>query len=275
MLPIWYTAFREASVTGIPVLRPHYVMFPQHEAGFSIDDQWFVGGSGLLVKPVTQQGVTEASIYLAEDQVYYDYFTHYAHRGAAKGKHVTISAALHQIPLLIRGGSIIPTRERRRRSSPLMKLDPFTLRIALDKTSTARGELYLDDGETFSHQEGQIVWRKFVAEKPDKKAKRLRISSHDLAKEKPSEAVGGVELKSISPSNKFAKSIESVRVEKAVIMGLSSKPKSVKVEGGQNLEFVYDAGVAAGGKKEGQASILTIKDPGVTISKDWAIVIDV
>jgi mannosyl-oligosaccharide alpha-1,3-glucosidase len=89
MLPIWYTAFREASVTGIPVLRyvslvvevrnqefiwlrfgrPHYVVFPQDEAGFSIDDQWFVGGSGLLVKPVTQKGATETSIYLAEDQV--------------------------------------------------------------------------------------------------------------------------------------------------------------------------------------------------------------
>lgn len=44
-------------------------MFPKDEAGFSIDDQWYVGGSGLLVKPVTQQDVTEASIYLAEDQV--------------------------------------------------------------------------------------------------------------------------------------------------------------------------------------------------------------
>jgi alpha 1,3-glucosidase len=154
-----------------------------------------------------------------------------------------------------------------------MKLDPFTLRVALDKTSSARGELYLDDGETFSHQDGQIVWREFVA-MPDKKAKTLRISNHNLAKEKPSEAVDGIPLKSISPSNNFAKSIESVRVEKVAVMGLSSKPKSVKVEGGQDLEFVYDAGVAAGGKKEGEASILTIKDPGVAVSKDWAIIID-
>ena len=49
--------------------RPQYVVFPKDEAGFSIDDQWYVGGSGLLVKPVTQQDVTEVSIYLAEDQV--------------------------------------------------------------------------------------------------------------------------------------------------------------------------------------------------------------
>jgi alpha 1,3-glucosidase len=156
-----------------------------------------------------------------------------------------------------------------------MKLDPFTLRVALDKKGSAHGELYLDDGETFSHQDGQIVWRKFVAEKPDKKAKALRISSHDLAKEKPSEAVDGVALKSFSPFNKFAQSIESVRVERIAILGLSSKPKSVKVEGGQELEFAYDAGVAAGGKKEGDASVLIIKDPGVAVSNDWAIVIDI
>jgi len=58
-------------------------------------------------------------------------------------------------------------------------------------------------------------------------------------------------------------------------MGLSGKPKSVNVEGGQELEFVYDAGVAAGGKKEGGASILIIKDPGVAVSKDWVILVEI
>lgn len=44
-------------------------MFPQDETGFSIDDQFYVGNSGLLVKPVTRPGVTEESIYLPEDNV--------------------------------------------------------------------------------------------------------------------------------------------------------------------------------------------------------------
>jgi alpha 1,3-glucosidase len=156
-----------------------------------------------------------------------------------------------------------------------MKLDPFTLRVALDKKGSARGELYLDDGETFSHRNGQIVWREFIADKPDKKAKTLRISSHDLGNKKPSEAVDGVTLKSFGSSNQFAEILESVRVERVVILGLSSKPKSVNVEGGQELEFEYNAGVAAGGKKEGEASTLTIKNPDVAISKDWAIVIEI
>lgn len=89
LLPVWYTAFRETSVTGLPILRfvlfflssqnpfvhgsrfhrPHYVMFPRDEAGFSIDDQFYLGSSGLLVKPVTRPGVTEETIYLPEDNV--------------------------------------------------------------------------------------------------------------------------------------------------------------------------------------------------------------
>lgn len=89
LLPVWYTAFREASVSGIPVIRyvpsksevicqvfnvplyhsPHYVVFPRDPKGFDIDDQYFVGGSGLLVKPVTKPDITEVDIYLPEDQV--------------------------------------------------------------------------------------------------------------------------------------------------------------------------------------------------------------
>lgn len=69
MLPVWYTAFREASVTGLPVLRPHYVAFPHDEAGFALDDQYFVGSSGLLVKPICEKGATETSVYLPDDQV--------------------------------------------------------------------------------------------------------------------------------------------------------------------------------------------------------------
>ncbi|SRR5258708_3310473 len=89
LLPVWYTAFREASVTGLPILRfaillslllsslclhlvrdsPHYVVFPKDTSGFAIDDQYYVGSSGLLVKPVTNPGVDSVEIYLGEDQV--------------------------------------------------------------------------------------------------------------------------------------------------------------------------------------------------------------
>ncbi|GLB37956.1 putative glycosyl hydrolase 31 family protein [Lyophyllum shimeji] len=274
MLPIWYTAFRETSVTGLPVLRPHYVMFPKDQGGFNIDDQYFIGSSGLLVKPVTEKGATQATVYLPEDQVYYDYFNHFAYRGAAKGKEITVPAVLHQIPLFVRGGSIVPTRERPRRSSKAMKRDPFTLRVALSKAGTARGELYLDDGETYAHRQGQFVWREIVAEKPAKKARTLKIESRDLGAARPAEAVDGAVLKTFDPENEYAKSIADVRVEKVVVAGLSGKPTSVKVEGGDELVWDFTPGVAAADKKEGIASVLAVKDPKVLIAKDWAIIIE-
>jgi len=249
-------------------------MFPKDQSGFNIDDQYFIGSSGLLVKPVTEKDATEAKVYLPEDQVYYDYFNHFAYRGAAKGKEIIVPAALHQIPLFVRGGSVVPTRERPRRSSTSMKQDPFTLRVALSKAGTARGELYLDDGETYSHRQGQFIWREFVAEKPAKKSRTVRVSNRDLGSARPAEAVDGVVLKTFDPANAYAKSIAEVRVEKIIVVGLDAKPTAVKVEGGDALVWDFTPGVAAADKKEGMASMLAIKDPKVLVTKDWAIVIE-
>lgn len=49
--------------------RPQFVVFPQDEGGFDIDNQYYIGNSGLLVRPVTEQGATEASVYLSDKQV--------------------------------------------------------------------------------------------------------------------------------------------------------------------------------------------------------------
>lgn len=151
-----------------------------------------------------------------------------------------------------------------------MKLDPFTLRVALSKAGTARGELYMDDGITYSHQQGQLIWREFVAET---KKKITRISSNDLASARPAFAVDGMVLTTYNPNNAFAKEIEEVRVEWVVVLGLSAKPTSVKIENGAELKWEYESGVAASDKKEGTASVLTIKDPKVPITADWTIVI--
>lgn len=45
---------------------------------------------------------------------------------------VQYKAALDQIPVYQRGGTIVPIRQRPRRSSALMQADPYTLRVALD-----------------------------------------------------------------------------------------------------------------------------------------------
>jgi alpha 1,3-glucosidase len=201
--------------------------------------------------------------------VYYDYFTSRAYHGSKKGKHVTVPSALHQIPLLLRGGSIVPTRERPRRSSALMHHDPFTLRVALDQGGRARGELYLDDGETYAHLTGEIVWREFSAERT---GYALSLASADLVTRRPAEAVDGVALSGYDPSkNTFARRMGDVRVERIVVVGVKSAPKSVVVKGGDAVEWEYVPGVGCSDGKGGVAGILIVKNPRVKIVKDWAI----
>lgn len=77
MLPTWYTAFKESSSTGLPVLRPQYLVNPHDANGFAVDDQYYIGDSGLVVKPAVQKDATKVDIYLGEDRVsnFAPYFT--------------------------------------------------------------------------------------------------------------------------------------------------------------------------------------------------------
>lgn len=287
MLPMWVTAFREAGDegSGLPVLRPQFLMFPHDEAGFAIDDQYYIGDSGLLVKPAVKEGATEVEMYLSDDQPYYDFFSHQVYRGGAKGKqrHVTVPAPLNgQVPLLHRGGSILPLRERVRRAAEQAWKDPVTLVISVGNgdagNTLATGTLYLDDGQTYHYKDGAFIWRRFtlssdgtnkgyVIRSVDETALRNRV-------EEPASTTTAVSLPSYSPSNEFATSIADVRVEKIIVLGLNGNEKmSVVVDGKHEAGYTFEKGVSASesGKSNAKASKLTIKDPKVLVKDDWEV----
>lgn len=68
LLPYLYTLFHEASVSGMPVMRPMFVEFPEDDATFSMGDQ-FMLGPAILVKPVCQKDQTFVSVYLPKASV--------------------------------------------------------------------------------------------------------------------------------------------------------------------------------------------------------------
>ena len=51
LLPYFYTLFREANSTGVPVVRPLWMEFPSEEDTFNNDEAFMVGNS-LLVQGV-------------------------------------------------------------------------------------------------------------------------------------------------------------------------------------------------------------------------------
>lgn len=57
-------------LTGAPPLRPLWVAFPEDEGGFAVDNEHLIGSS-LLVRPVTEEGATSATVYFPPG-VWYD-----------------------------------------------------------------------------------------------------------------------------------------------------------------------------------------------------------
>ena len=65
------------------------------------------------------------------------------HEAIKKSGYQTVQAPLEKIPAYYRAGSIVPRRERVRRSSRSMKLDPFTLIIPLTKEVNLLTTMYI------------------------------------------------------------------------------------------------------------------------------------
>lgn len=251
LLPAWYTAFHEASVNGTPVVRPQFYVHPADESGFDIDDQLYLGSTGLLAKPVVSEGATSVDIYIADDEKYFDYFDYTIYQGASR-RH-TVPAPLEKIPLLMQGGHIIPRKDRPRRSSGLMKWDPYTLVVALDKNGKADGTIYIDDGETFDYESGAYIHRRFSFQDST-------LSSEDVGTKGPKTA-------------KFLKSMEGVRIEKVVIV---DPPKEWQEK--SSVTVIEDGAKAAStspleyfAQEHGKAPFAILKDPNVGIGKTWSI----
>ena len=46
------------------------MQFPDDEQGFAVDNQVYIGDTGILVHPVVQQGAESVEVYIAETEVY-------------------------------------------------------------------------------------------------------------------------------------------------------------------------------------------------------------
>jgi alpha 1,3-glucosidase len=136
---------------------------------------------------------------------------------------------------------------RPRRSSALMRDDPYTLVVALDAGKRAQGQLYLDDGGSLDFRRGGFRLRAFDYA-PDGSAHVLRSSS----------AGGG---KTFSPAN---------TIERILVAGLNRRvPTSVEcVDGEPGSEaapraatFSYDAAT----------DVLTIRKPDLKVAYSWSV----
>lgn len=151
LLPYYYTLFREASLTGMPVMRPLFFADPQ-DPDLRDEDDAFLIGSDLMVL---------AQVWKSTD------YDHALPTGIWRT--VTLrgdkdEADDNQPELRIRGGAIIPLG-RVVQNTTEESLDPLTLLVCLDESGRARGKLYEDAGDGWAFREGKYRTTWYTARK--------------------------------------------------------------------------------------------------------------
>jgi alpha-glucosidase len=145
LLDYMYTAMAKASADGTPVQYPMFFLYPEDQATWTLENQFFYG-PGILVAPILEQGATSVDAYLPED-IFYDWYTHDPVCGT--GESYTFSDFdTTSIPLLIRSGVILPLRVSSANTTTALRKEDFEIIIPIDADGTAKGELYFDDGES-------------------------------------------------------------------------------------------------------------------------------
>jgi len=138
-----FTAFHKAHLDGTPVLHPLWHIFPKDSATYGIDLQFFFGDS-ILVSPVTQENATSVTVYFPKE-TFYDFKTYDKVEG--QGQNVTLENIDYtQIPVHIRGGSILPLRASGALTTAALRKTDFEILVAIGADGTATGSLYVDDG---------------------------------------------------------------------------------------------------------------------------------
>lgn len=239
LLPYWYTLFFNAEKDGSPIMKPLWVDFPEDVKTFAMDDQHLVG-SAILVKPVVEAGATGITVYLpGQDTIWYELDSY---KKSAGGQNLYVPVHLNKIPAFLKGGSILPIRERVRRSSILSAHDPYTLVVLLDKYGSAEGDLFQDDFVSNDYKNGRYLHRLF------KVTNGTKLISRNL--------------------NKMTQPLETESwIEKIIILGLSKSPKEVLLGAGgkpsTHLDFMYSS----------NEDVLTIRKPAVNIGSDFDVTI--
>ncbi|KIM30453.1 glycoside hydrolase family 31 protein [Serendipita vermifera MAFF 305830] len=148
LLDYLYTAFHKAHLDGTPVVQPLFFAYSNDEQTFGIEHQ-FLFGDAIMVAPVLDEG-NKVEIYLPMD-IFYEFGTRKMISGPGAKLWVK-EVELHEIPLLIRGGKIIPMRVESAMTTKGLRQKDFEIVVAPGLLGLATGSLYLDDGVSLEQE---------------------------------------------------------------------------------------------------------------------------
>jgi alpha-glucosidase/alpha-D-xyloside xylohydrolase len=147
MLPYLYSAVRQCTMTGLPVMRGLWLHYPDDPAAVARGDE-YLWGRDILVAPVTEKGAASRRIYLPRG-VWYDFWTGERHDGRHE---ITREVDLETMPLYVRAGSILPLGPVKQYTGEQVDA-PLTLSIYPGADGSSL--LYEDDGSSFNYRRGE------------------------------------------------------------------------------------------------------------------------
>lgn len=159
LFPYLYSAAREHNETGLPIIRGLFLEHPQDEASYRFDEYYF--GAALLVAPLLTPGLFRP-VYLPAGG-WYEFATNQRLEG---GKEFTVRAAIGEIPVYVKAGSIVPMQADVR-PSPSGHIQNLRLGVYPGANGSAR--LYEDDGKTPAYERGAHCTTRYQLESTDRK----------------------------------------------------------------------------------------------------------
>ena len=181
LMPYIYTLADESAHTGLPMMRPIFLEFPEvftpPSNGFGNLDTEFLLGPSLLVAPQPFAETLDDYVVSFPKGQWYDFWTGLkisapvpeptivdianAGPGAVFPAPAKIRPVLDSLPVYVRGGSIVPLQPLIQ-STDETPNGPLELRVYPGQPCT--GSLYLDDGHTLNYQRGEFLRQSFTCQ---------------------------------------------------------------------------------------------------------------
>jgi alpha-glucosidase len=209
LMPYLYTGIEEASRTGIPLMRPLFLEYPEAPEFYG-DNRDFLFGGDFFVAPIVTEMVDAENVNLPPGD-WYDFWNGEKYNSATT---LRLHPKIEEMPLYVRAGAIIPMQAVVQ-STQETPSGPLQLRVY--PGADCHGALYQDDGHTFAYQRGEVL--------------RVHYSCRLSA--------GGITVSSSVDQDGYKPWWSSVSV---TVYGTGAAPKEVIVDGQAIREVRYDAG---------------------------------
>jgi len=184
LMPYLYTAVEEMSRTGLPVVRPLFLEFPEaaadkHPIDLDATNE-FLFGPDLLVAPPPFPEKLDTYRVQFPPLDWYDYWTgermerQVQEGGLPIAKPVSLHPMLETLPVYVREGAIIPMQPLTQSTNEIPE-GALILRIYPGRD--CKGSLYQDDGKTLAYRRGEFLRMQFTCE-VSQDSVRLHVGSH-------------------------------------------------------------------------------------------------